>query len=68
LGLPEDPEDEEDPEESVQNNDRGEKRVDNARMKSALRDAGLSMRFPTYREGLRALVNKEEEERERMNE
>jgi len=68
LGLPEDPEDEEDPEESVQSNDRGEKRVDNARMKSALRDAGLSMRFPTYREGLRALANKEEEERERMNE
>jgi len=58
LGLPED---EGEPEESVvENNDRGEKRVDNARMKSALRDAGLSMRFPTYREGLRALANEEE--------
>lgn len=61
LGLPED---EGEPEESVvENNDRGEKRVDNARMKSALRDAGLLMRFPTYREGLRALANEEEEAR-----
>jgi nucleoside-diphosphate-sugar epimerase len=59
LGLPED-----EGESVVESNDRGEKRVDNARMKSALRDAGLSMRFPTYREGLRALANEEDMERE----